>query len=1039
MSRMRKIVFLCLILVVIVITGISALVILLPDSDLVRVRAEKELSDITGQEVTIGSLKISPSLTGIIHMTAKEVSVKGVNNERLFSAEQVTFAPAIRPLLNKEISVDTITVSGFRVTLWRNKDGNLRLPEIIKDGTKSNSAGSKPNGGITITPTPQTASAKSTRPLNSEPPDATNEASSGDKVTLLIKKVNLVDGRLDWVDLRVWPGKQTLMSVEKVNGVIRQTSHKKYDVDLDSVIMSSGQKCGDLKMFGDISFLEGLNELVSLDIESHISNLTLDPFKAYIPPKASLLKEFEKGKIKSRISWKQGASAKIMVDSELEEVGERPAKLDLDGTINVSTVYWIVEKVSFTAETDFLPLRHISASIPENALIDPLLGVVKAGIKGDYFSKYKWHATGSLRIDGAILKPPYRSLAQKARIWSQFTVSPAKLDIESLEISGARPIAQIKGSVASPFSSASSFDLTGKISADDNWLKKFAISAPTDLSVKGPLPITGRVRGTKRELWLDLTANLNTAKITWASQFIKNPKSKGRVSLKGKLIPSKYTKSGKNYLNSVVRIGLANTDLRLSQKGKWLNSTEIQSTGKLALVRGALDFTDGVLKVRQAGEPGDLISISFDARDILSSDPQIKGALEALIDRRIPSCAGVELADSIKLGGSALLSGEFTRERTAWNWSAHADLKHLDVEIGSMLRKPVGVPGELTAKGRWGRDGLILDDSRLDLPGFPIRVRGVLLDKESRFSEVDIHTINADLKNVRAFMPPLAPIPLSGAIEAALSFHPDEQGHIKPSGIVRLLSVKYSPGPGAWRLIDTKGKVVIQGYSMNFPELTGMVQGNIEGPAKISGSLSDITSVKTINGKVSVSVGPGSLAVKSLVNIISKAKSFIDAITGNYPKGSKGKSDALRFKYFGGDFDVKYGKAASENFRLRGGDIKAAAIGSIDLSSQNLEAVTGLYTEVKGIGNIGEIPVVKKQLEKYSGILKSTGLAKELKRFGIKVPDSKEPQKEIPKTKPTPVTVFMRVYGPLASPDATPVLEQTLPPKITSKLKSMMK
>ncbi len=1040
MGRMRKIIIFCLLLVIIVAAGITALIILLPDSDLVRVRAEKELSHITGQEVTIGSLNIAPSITGIINMTAKDVSVRGINNERLFSAKKVTFAPAIRPLINKEISVDTITVSGFRVTLWRNKDGNLRLPEIIKDVSKPDPKESNPAHGVTPTPASGSGSAKSAGTHGSGP-NAPTEAPSTDRVTWLIKRINLVDGRLDWVDLRVWPGKQTLMSVERVNGAIDQKSRKKYDVDLKSEIRAMGQKCGDLSIFGEVNFHDDLKKVVSVNIESQMSNLVLAPFKAYIPQEASLLKEFEKGKVKSRISWKEGSSAKVLVDSELQEVGERPAKLDLDGAISVNTVYWVLEKVSFTAETDFLPLRLIRRSIPENIFIDPLLGVVKAGIECDYYSRHKWKASGSVRIEGAILKPPYRSLAPEARIWSQFTASPAELDIESLEISGARPIAQIKGSVVNPFSSASSFDFTGKIFANDSWFNVFDIRAPKDLSIKGPLPITGRVRGTKRELWLDLTTNLNTAKIIWASQFIKKPESKGQISLKGKLIPSKYTKSGKNYLNSMVRIGLAKTDLRLSQKGKWLNSTEIQSTGKVTLVRGALDFTDAVLKVRQAGEPGDLISISLNARDILSARPDIKGAIEALIDHRIPSSAGVELADQIKLGGASIVSGEFTRKGEAWDWSAEAPLKHLDVAIGSIFRKPVGVSGELKALGRWGPDGLVLDDSRLNLPGFPIRIRGVLLDRESRFSEVDIHTRNADLKHVRAFMPALAPIPLSGPIEAALSFRPNEAGNIEPAGIVRLLSVAYSPGPGAWRLAETKGKVVIQGYNMSFPRLKGMVQGNIQGPAKISGALSDITSIQTINGRVSVAVGPGSLAVKSLVSIISKAKSFIDAITGNFPKGSKG-NDALSFKYFGGDFDVKYGKAISENFRLRGGDIKAAAIGSIDLSSQDLEAVTGLYTEVKGIGNIGEIPVVKKQLERYSGILKSTGLAKELKRFGIQVPDGKEPNKKDkkpPKTKSAPVTVFMRVYGPLASPDATPVLEQTLPPKVTSQLKSMMK
>jgi hypothetical protein len=356
--------------------------------------------------------------------------------------------------------------------------------------------------------------------------------------------------------------------------------------------------------------------------------------------------------------------------------------------------------------------------------------------------------------------------------------------------------------------------------------------------------------------------------------------------------------------------------------------------------------------------------------------------------------------------------------------------------VGDILRKPVGIGGELKAKGRWGNGGLFVDRGLLELPGAKFRYSGLILDGNSKFSGVDVHVQRGDLKNIRAFSPSLGSIPLSGPIEAALSFNADEDGHIEPSGVINLLSVKYSPGPGTWRLADTRGKIVLKGYSVDFPKLLGKVEGAVEGPAKISGALDDINSLKTMNGKVSVYVGPGSLAVKSLVNIVAKAKRFMDALTGN---ASKGKSDALSFESFGGDFDIKYGKARTENVRLRGGDIKAGAIGAIDLESQKVEAVTGFYTEVKGVNSIGEIPAVKEQLEKYSGILKSTGLAKELKRFGINVPDGNEAPKNEPPPKATPVTVFLRVYGPLSSPDTTPVLEQALPRKITGKLKSIMK
>jgi hypothetical protein len=240
-------------------------------------------------------------------------------------------------------------------------------------------------------------------------------------------------------------------------------------------------------------------------------------------------------------------------------------------------------------------------------------------------------------------------------------------------------------------------------------------------------------------------------------------------------------------------------------------------------------------------------------------------------------------------------------------------------------------------------------------------------------------------------------------------------------------------------LADTRGRIVLKGYDVDFPDIRGKIQGAAQGPARISGSLSDITSVKTVNGKVKARVGPGSLAVKSVVSIVAGAKRFIDALMGERSGSPDKKSNHLTFETLEGDFDIKYGKATSDNVRLRGGDIKAGAIGAIDLESSKVEAVAGFYTEVRGIGGIGEIPAVKEQLKKYSGILKATGLSKELERFGIKTPETNAPDQPPQGAKPTPITVLLRIYGPVSEPNTTPVLERALPNKVVGKLKAIMK
>jgi hypothetical protein len=91
------------------------------------------------------------------------------------------------------------------------------------------------------------------------------------------------------------------------------------------------------------------------------------------------------------------------------------------------------------------------------------------------------------------------------------------------------------------------------------------------------------------------------------------------------------------------------------------------------------------------------------------------------------------------------------------------------------------------------------------------------------------------------------------------------------------------------------------------------------------------------------------------------------------------------------------------------------------------------------VGNVLQrVPAVQKLIKQHEGLLKITGLDKELKRFGIEAPDAGSTKPGEPETVKTPVNVIVKLRGPITKPDVTPVLESALDKNTVSRLKSLV-
>ncbi len=158
----------------------------------------------------------------------------------------------------------------------------------------------------------------------------------------------------------------------------------------------------------------------------------------------------------------------------------------------------------------------------------------------------------------------------------------------------------------------------------------------------------------------------------------------------------------------------------------------------------------------------------------------------------------------------------------------------------------------------------------------------------------------------------------------------------------------------------------------------------------------------------------------------------------NPQKALEKKTDILDLDVPTGDFEIKAGTAHTSNLRLKGADLGAGAIGSVRLQDLHLDAIAGLHTVLVTNDAIGRIPQVRSVVKKYEGLLKATGLDKELKRVGIDVNDKGGNPQEAPKEVKTPVTVIVKVRGTASSPQVTPVPEDSLQKETMTQLKALM-
>jgi len=1033
MNRWKKLAIVAAVMVAIWAAGTSVVLLILPETELIRNRIEQRLRESTGSNVNLGAIKVSLAFPSIIKLNVEGITVPNRQGKSFLSVDRLTLVPSLFSLLTREVSIETIAVIGLRGTIRRLPDGSLEDLAPPRSAVPESSSQAAPPGSDTpigVQQAPASPAAQETR----ESPPGVPEKSS--RVRWSVASIKIINARLDLLDRTIAPNDDPVLSLREING---SANHQKpgdsFSVNLTGSLGGEKARAGKVTLDGVITPSGDFTALEAAQLNLVVASLSLKPLDTYLPCWARMGEEFATGSVRSEVSMARGRPARASLKIEMKADAQEASQLNVSGDLVTTEDLSGLDNIRLSCETDGLPFRCFKSMLVPQIPLDPNRGTVKAGIKYEWARDKPWKVQGSMGLENAVPSGKLAKVASRVRVWAQGALDADQMIIEDLEVSGATKLVSISGTVSKPLSSDPTVDVKGEIDIKPQWITDLGVQMPKGLTVSGSTPLRGRIRGRAEDLWFDLSGDLTAADVSFVPFVEKAAGSRGSLYLKGKVSAPPSATNGRIGSEATLGMALAGARIRLRSDGPKLSGCSVRLDSRLLYSDTKAEIHDATLVLRKEAEAGDMISAKANLTDLQSRTPRIDGSATINLDRKLLELTGLEVHSSSAVAGSSHVKAKFTGTPEEMEWSLDAPLTHLDVAIGGSFRKAGGVPGDLHASGKWSGRNLSLANSRLSLPGLVATGKGTLRDSDGRMTGVTLEVTKCELKELAALFPSATGTGVSGPLEARFRIRQSESG-IAQTGTVRLLGIDYRPPNAAWSVDKIKGTVDTSGNSATIPEISGRIAGTVNAGVKIKGNLSNITSLETCKGRLLVDVGRGRIDTQRLRNILDQAQVLVGTLLN--PRTTHKAADLLEFQSLTCTVDIESTTARTDNLKLKGADLNVGAIGSLQLKSQELDAFAGIQTATTIPAAIGQIPAIQQVVKQHEGLLKATGLDKELKKLGIEVQEpAKEKAPEQPMTK-TPVTVILKIRGPVAKPQVVPVLETSLKPLIANRLKALL-
>jgi len=402
------------------------------------------------------------------------------------------------------------------------------------------------------------------------------------------------------------------------------------------------------------------------------------------------------------------------------------------------------------------------------------------------------------------------------------------------------------------------------------------------------------------------------------------------------------------------------------------------------------------------------VAVRVRVASIGSKNTRFEGAGELSLNFKHLSPNTSKENSELRIEGSAPVAAKFTGNPSNVNWSLKTDLEHLHLSTANGFRKPDGAKANVEAAGTWSQTGLNIVASLLCAPGLRIKTTGMLIDRNSRFGKLDLRMETEDVASILSYDPAFSRLGISGALKASMLIRRAEYGN-SYSGRIHLASVNCVPEKALWGLKNMTGTLEFNGQTINIRDLGGKAAGYVEAPFRLTGTLRDIGSPQSLTGNISLKVAQGKVTSDRIVKILTQAHSLIGNMIKPRPVSMKGVF--IEFDEARADIVIKSGRATTGAFLMKGQEIRAAAVGSLEIGSLELGATLGITTNVVGSDTLETVPILGELMQRHRDSL-------------LKIP----------------VTVFARLSGPLLSGlNVMPLQNSDMNKPILDKLEALMK
>lgn len=1026
MKRPLKIGLISLAVVAVLAVSLVVAVLVLTETDLLRKRVQEELEILTGRKVLLGAMRLSLSFPSLAHLTVEGFSIQTREGRQLFSADEVILSPKTAPLLRGELYVESVEITRFQTFVERDKEGKVQVPVLVVPVSS--------RAAVSGAPTVPDA-AKVEPPPAQETRGTSPEKAPGRDLQWSIRQIRLKDGLVEWIDHQVLPGKRVTIPVGNITGTLTQAARSDpVRIDLEALVGNGKDERSPLKITGTAQPSSDYSSLARAQLSISSKCLRAEPFRPYFPRSATPLQQVSCGVISLKLNVQAGSRPVLSIRADLKRNPKEAKLIGTEAELVASKGFGVLEEARFKAESDGLPLTLLADVVPSQFPLEPTEGILKGRISGQWEENRGWKLQGSVGLDGARPRGRFSAIAKRVRVWAQGSLEPDTLKLDDLEISESVKLASVKGTIRGLSSGKTSLDLSVDLLSKPAWVHTLGLRMPHDLRADGSLPVHGRIRGTPSSLWLDMAADLSGISLAWSPHFEKPVGSKATLGLKGRLLPYGTKKAGGPLLNATTSLTVAGARLRIKPDGMWLSDALIHFDSKIWLRNGQAQLAESRLGIRRGSEAKEVLVAEADVLNLAASKQKIKGTATLILDRNTLAVAGMPKVPGLTVQGSSPLRVSFAGVPPSMDWSVDLSLTPLDIRKEGTFQKPGGVKGSFEASGRNHGKAFSLKSASLTLPGVTVLSKGDVTNPSGEFKELAVDIKKSDLKHVARFVPELARLGATGPITAAFQVK-RARGKVIPIGSMDLLGITLRPRTGEWRLTDVKGNVEIAGETVKFNEIGGLLHSFVRGPIQLKGSLSPVGAVEKLNGNLSISIGKGTIRGKGFLKALNQAGPVIQAILGQIDSGER---QFLDFDMLAGDFTLKSGTAQTDNLRFRGPRLQGGAMGKVTLASSHLDMLTAAHLVVRGTDAVARIPAVQRILKQHRGLLKATGLDKELRRFGITIPESKEQSSEPAKPVEVPVTIITTIRGSMGSPKVTPILEATLDKDTLARLKGLI-